>query len=96
MLPLPRVGSGILAACLTHHAADLAGQGEGGEVSFVDALRVQVSDVELDASVVLGSDQLVGPSAAGAGRKTTSPSFEQKSRSEAAATAVLLLLLLRV
>lgn len=48
----------------TYHAANAAGQREGGEGAIVDTLLVQVADVNLDAGVVLSCDQLVGPGAA--------------------------------
>ena len=39
-------------------------EGEGGVVAVVDALLVDVADVQLHRAVVLGRDQLVGPRAA--------------------------------
>ena len=46
-----------------YHDADFARQGQRGECPVVDALLVQVPDVDLHAGVVLGGDELVGPGA---------------------------------
>lgn len=51
----------------THHAANLASQGKGGELAIVHALLVEVADVQLHAGMVLGRDKLVGPRAASSG-----------------------------
>jgi hypothetical protein len=45
-------------------SADLASKGEGCELASVDTLLVQVPDVNLYASMILGGDQLVCPRAA--------------------------------
>jgi hypothetical protein len=46
-----------------HHRAHEAGQGQRGVLPGVHAGVVQVADVDLDAGVVLGRDQAVGPRA---------------------------------
>jgi hypothetical protein len=40
--------------------ADKAGEGVGGELLGVDAILVQLANVDLDRGVVLGSDDAVG------------------------------------
>lgn len=48
-----------------HHSSDLSSESKGSELaSDVDAVLIEVADVELHARVVLGRDQLVGPCAA--------------------------------
>lgn len=49
----------------THPLPDGARECVGGEGAVVDAVAVHVTDVDLDAGVVLGRDQLVGPGAEG-------------------------------
>lgn len=48
----------------TYPLANLALQGKGGVGAVVNAVLVQVRDIELDRAVVIGCDQLVGPRAA--------------------------------
>lgn len=49
----------------SHHGADLARQRNRRKLPSVDAVLVQVPDVQLHAGVVLRLDELVGPRAAG-------------------------------
>ena len=49
---------------MTYRNADGAGDGDRSELAVVETVLVEVTDVHLDGSVVLGSDELVGPSAA--------------------------------
>lgn len=44
--------------------ADEPAEGEGGEVTGVEALLVHVANVNLDGSVVLGGDEAVSGGAA--------------------------------
>ncbi len=53
----------------THDGADLARQSKGRELAIVDAVLVEVANVNLDARVVLGRDELVAPRAARAGSR---------------------------
>ena len=53
-----------MSSTATDLCPDLANHGEGVEGTVVHAVLVQVTDVNLHASVVLGLDELVGPGAA--------------------------------
>lgn len=48
----------------THHGANIACQSKGCEVAIVLSILVEVSNVDLDACVVLCCDELIGPRAA--------------------------------
>ena len=47
----------------TYHAPHEPGEGEGGVLPVVDTGLVEVADVDLHGSVVLGLDEAVGPAA---------------------------------
>ena len=47
----------------THHAPHEPGEGESGVLAVVHAGVVEVTDVNLHGSVILGLDEAVGPAA---------------------------------
>lgn len=57
-------GSSLYIVASSYPVADLAAHCEGGEAPSEEAIFIQMAHIYLHATVVLGSDQLVGPGAA--------------------------------